>query len=348
MTGALILLLALMLAGQAWAQPQHARLDVAIDGLAKRGDTPARMQAAKRLGTSKDPRALEPLLAALRDPNRDVRWAAIEALGELGDPRAVEPLAQYLEREEAYRWGKRLVANALGTIGDSQAVEPLLRLLTDEDPFVRRLAAIALVWIGDPRGVPRVEELLRDTSDATLGTVKRELAKTEEGHGQPLARSTTQTPEHTVRLAPREWAGLRVGVTTLADARQRLSAPVQESPGSLLFRGEPINGPLRAESMVVNANTRGVIESIFVFPAWGTLDRDVRALFGPGKLMTYGEFLRVTGRTSYGAGTRAEGKLHYLPLDLLTESYPEMGMLVVYDSAEVAARDRLVKLLIVY
>ena len=81
---------------------------------------------------------------------------------------------------------------------------------------------------------------------------------------------------------------------------------------------------------------------------WGTLDRDIRAVFGSGRLLTYGEFLRMTGRTAAGAGTKADGKLHYLPVDLMAESFSELGILVVYDSADVAVRDRLVKLVIIY
>jgi HEAT repeat protein len=38
------------------------------------------------------PRATEPLVAALKNDNREVRKAAAQALGEIGDPRAIEPL----------------------------------------------------------------------------------------------------------------------------------------------------------------------------------------------------------------------------------------------------------------
>jgi twitching motility protein PilT len=53
-----------------------------------------RLAAADMLGHSKDPRAVEPLIAALNDP--DTRWAAIEALGRIGDPRALNPLGRML------------------------------------------------------------------------------------------------------------------------------------------------------------------------------------------------------------------------------------------------------------
>ena len=42
----------------------------------------------KRLGASRDPEAIEPLVKALGDDNGDVRIAVATALGQLGDPRA--------------------------------------------------------------------------------------------------------------------------------------------------------------------------------------------------------------------------------------------------------------------
>ena len=56
----------------------------------------AAVEALVRLG---DVRAVEPLLAMLRDSDGDVRLAAVEALGRLGDVRAVEPLLAMLQRQ---------------------------------------------------------------------------------------------------------------------------------------------------------------------------------------------------------------------------------------------------------
>lgn len=350
MRTALFLTLALILATPAWAQPGGGDPAGAAETLARGKDTTARMEAAKLLGASKDPRALGPLVAALGDASRDVRWAAVEALGELGDRRAVPALVEYLKRPEAYRWGKRLVAAALGAIGDPSAVEPLQGLLADEDPFVRRLAAISLLRTGDARARARVAQFVKDSTDETLPTVRRELARAEESGGRRtmLPATPRQVASGTPSLRPHEWAGVRVGGTRLAEVRERLGQPLQETPDFMLYRGERFPGPLRVESVVLNADTEGLIESIFVFPAWGTLDRDVRAVLGQGKVLSYAEFLKLTGRTAYGAGTRAGGKLHYLPPETMTESYTAMGVLVVYDSAEAAARDRLVKLLIIH
>jgi twitching motility protein PilT len=53
-----------------------------------------RIAAADTLGRLKDPRAVEPLIAALADP--EVKWSAVEALGRIGDPRALNALGKML------------------------------------------------------------------------------------------------------------------------------------------------------------------------------------------------------------------------------------------------------------
>ena len=46
--------------------------------------------AAEALGKLHDPRAIDPLIKALGDDNKDVRQAAVKALGQMNDPRAEE------------------------------------------------------------------------------------------------------------------------------------------------------------------------------------------------------------------------------------------------------------------
>jgi hypothetical protein len=332
-----------------WGQSATTDPAPLIAALVQGKSTQARIDAARALGASADRRAVEPLVKTLEDANRDVRWAAIEALGELGDRRAVAPLIAFLKKPEPYRWGTRLVANALGALGDPVAIEPLGGLLVHEDPFVRRTAALALLRIDDPRAVQKVTELVKKGPDDTLITVRRELARVEDGKRRPTTAPAPIAPvAPPVAPRPHEWAGIKVGESRMADARQRLGVPLQDTPEFALFSAERVTGPLRTDSLVVNADTRGMVESIFVFPVWGTLDRDVRSVLGQGKIMAYERFLASTGRTVSGAGTRAREKLHYVAPNVLTESYPEMGILVVYDGPDQPAGDRIVKLLIVY
>ena len=47
----------------------------------------------------KDPKAVEPLIDALKDESFDVRFSATRALGKIKDPRAEEPLIDLLNDE---------------------------------------------------------------------------------------------------------------------------------------------------------------------------------------------------------------------------------------------------------
>jgi len=60
-----------------------------------------RAEAARKLGEKKDPGAIEPLIAALKDEEADVRLAAAQALGEIRAPGAVEPLTATQEDSDS-------------------------------------------------------------------------------------------------------------------------------------------------------------------------------------------------------------------------------------------------------
>ena len=94
-------------------------------------DWQRRCDAARELGKSRDPRAVDALLPDLDDPNWKVRRNAVQALGALKSPRAVEPL--------------------LGALHD--------RVMT-----VRQRAAVALGRIKDPAVIPAlVQAVVRDS-----------------------------------------------------------------------------------------------------------------------------------------------------------------------------------------
>jgi HEAT repeat protein len=59
-------------------------------------DWAVRSWAAQALGRLQDPRAVDPLLGATRDPNWGVVCSAAGALGEIGDPRATDRLKALL------------------------------------------------------------------------------------------------------------------------------------------------------------------------------------------------------------------------------------------------------------
>lgn len=127
-----------------------------------KADTLSRIEATRKMAQAGDAKYLPRLTQALKDDNKAVRWAAVEALWDLGDPRAVPDLIEFLGKGEGYDWGKVLALNALGAMKDAQAVPPLIRMLDNENPFLRRSAALALVRIGDERAIPALIRLLKD------------------------------------------------------------------------------------------------------------------------------------------------------------------------------------------
>jgi HEAT repeats len=84
----------------AWAgrvarwKPPGSDLDSLIADLLKGKSRDARVRAAQALGRSSDSRALDALLATLKDSDRSVRQAVADALGEFRNPKAIEPLLQ--------------------------------------------------------------------------------------------------------------------------------------------------------------------------------------------------------------------------------------------------------------
>jgi HEAT repeat protein len=90
-------------------------------------DWVARCDAARLLGQSRDPRAVDALLPDLKDSDWRVRRNAAQALGALRDRRAVEPLLQALEDRTLTVRQRAIVA--LGRIKDVQALPALLKIV---------------------------------------------------------------------------------------------------------------------------------------------------------------------------------------------------------------------------
>ena len=102
-----------------------------------------RLLAAKALGKAREPQAVEPLIAALKDPASAVRKAVIRALFEIGDLRAAEPLlACFKDPNRAVR------SQAVEYFSAEFAIHVLPRLLalleTDDTPEMRGYVAQAL------------------------------------------------------------------------------------------------------------------------------------------------------------------------------------------------------------
>jgi HEAT repeat protein len=101
--------------------------------------------------------AVKPLIAVVRDNRSKARGSAVEALGRIKDPKAVEPLiaaaSDDVIRNEAFK--------ALVKIG-SPSVEPLISLLSAKDDRVQLLAIVALGAIKDPKSTGALITVLKE------------------------------------------------------------------------------------------------------------------------------------------------------------------------------------------
>ena len=120
-------------------------------------------------GEGADPVVVEPLAAALRDPDACVRRMAALKLGRTAHPRAVEALTAALAGAEP---GLRAVgALGLGYAEDPASIEPLGRALGDASAEVRAAAAWALGEIEDPRAIPHLVPILQGDADPAVRRV---------------------------------------------------------------------------------------------------------------------------------------------------------------------------------
>jgi HEAT repeat protein len=118
------------------------------------------------LGQLKDPRAVEPLLEHLADPdpeNRRDDISVLRALGEIGDRQAAEPLLEILSKPDLESAACVFTIYALGHMQDDRAVEPLIKML-GRSVEISTAAAQALGRLGDKRAIPALRVTLEDPS----------------------------------------------------------------------------------------------------------------------------------------------------------------------------------------
>lgn len=97
-----------------------------------------RSPAARLLGLTRDPRALQPLLELLqKDSQWLVRMWAVKGLGDLGLNDAFETLADRLQHDEKNRV-RAAAAEAIGKLQHSRAEVVLSAALSDDDGGVRQ------------------------------------------------------------------------------------------------------------------------------------------------------------------------------------------------------------------
>lgn len=151
-------------------------------------DELVRIQASESLEVIGVP-AVEPLIAALNSPNKNIRRYSARVLGELGDERAIEPLI--LNLRDGNKWVRRETSGALSKMGEPATV-PLIQLLEDPDWKVRGAAAWALGRIGSKEAVePLIKSLLEDENGFVRSGAANALGNiADERAVEPLKKAT--------------------------------------------------------------------------------------------------------------------------------------------------------------
>jgi HEAT repeat protein len=148
-----------------------------------------RLEVAEALGRLQNSRAVNPLIALLKDEKESsvyVKESAVKALGMLGDIRALEPLLDLFEAQQGFRKKTTFlfeqVVTAIGRLGNQtpsasrgKALASLLKALQDEAPSIRLAAVEALSEVGESADLPSLMPLLfdenMDVAHATLVTI---------------------------------------------------------------------------------------------------------------------------------------------------------------------------------
>ena len=150
-------------------------------------DPAVRLGMTEALADIRDPSALPVLENMLsRDESGEVRWAAAISLGGIGDPESIAPLVQALRDPDKYvRYGASLALSKMewkpsgpeeallqAIAGNSwdeirsipdAPVDPLIAMMSDRDPVIRMNAFRCISALGKPVPVQAAAAVLKDS-----------------------------------------------------------------------------------------------------------------------------------------------------------------------------------------
>lgn len=136
-----------------------------------------RLEAVKSLGTSKDPKAIEPLMSATADSDIRVKNKAIEYLGNLRATDATPVLVQQLFLREVSPGIKHKILVALGKIGDPRGAAPIMEFLKRRlDQNVKAVAIRALSDVGNDSVLPFLDDISHTEASQPLRRLAADAA----------------------------------------------------------------------------------------------------------------------------------------------------------------------------
>ncbi len=171
-----------------------------IDDFVKRlhsDDPVVRLEAVKSMGGTRDPKAIEHLIAAMGDTDLRVQVKAVEVLGEIRALEATPVLIQHLFLVGTAPQMKQRLLASLGKIGDVRAARPIMEFLhRDLDPETRGTAIFALGDIGAAESVDMLQDLSTNSPDPTIRRIANDSLNRVQHHQAQAAKETKAPAEN--------------------------------------------------------------------------------------------------------------------------------------------------------
>ena len=128
-----------------------------------------RLEAITKLGDSKDPKVIDPLIEATFDPDVRVKVKAVDYLGDLRATDSITVLSQQLFLRDVHPGVKHKVLVALGKIGDPRAGKSIAEFMRrDLHPTLQGSAIFALADAGGPDLIPSLQRVAEETDDPRI------------------------------------------------------------------------------------------------------------------------------------------------------------------------------------
>ena len=242
-----------------------------------------RCDAARLLGQSHDPRAVDALLPDLNDSDWRVRRNAAQALGALRDQRAVEPLIQALKDRTMTVRQRAIVA--LGRIKDLQALPALLEIVL-ANRHESYDAAKAIRKFGK-KALPETAKAFERTSDPQLMMLLIEMKY--EGSLDPLLKllQSQEPSAHTTAIRELGKLGSKKAIPHLIDHLQDNDLLIQAETVHALGALGAVETIPNLLSLLIDDELYGPRTNIYhavtdAFQIFGDITTEIKNAF-PGK-----------------------------------------------------------------
>jgi HEAT repeat protein len=199
--------------------------DTVVNDLLHDKEPVLRTGVVRILGLSGKLDAIDALVGATKDPDQDVRRAAVAALGSIKGPATVPPLIDALK--DSYWFARSEAASALGQDHDARAVKPLLDAMADSDKNVESSAETALLFLAKEPGVHADDfaARLNDSNPKVVLISAVCLAVLKDSRSVPVLMKLISSPDQTTRLDAVKGLGETGDPSVIPTLRQTLKDP---------------------------------------------------------------------------------------------------------------------------